>query len=594
MTRSISLTIALLATIAGGAHAQDRIRQTVVVTATAAPVSFDNLARSVAVLTREQIARLPARSVAEVLRFAAGVDVRTRGAFGMQTDFAVRGATFGQTLVLVDGVRINNAQSGHHNGDIPVPIEDIDRIEILYGAGSSIHGADAFGGTINVITRRGAAGRSASLSAGDFGLIQGAARWSGGGEGAARSVAVEAARSSGFTFARDFGTVNVNARTRPDRHTRVQLGHVRKAFGASGFYGPSPSREWTNQTLATVERSLLEGGPWSAAASVSYRTHGDRFLWDVRRPGELENRHRTHATAGSLTVRRALDERTRLTFGGDAGGDWIDSTNLGRHRFARGGAFAELQYALGERAVVYPSLRYDTYSAFGDSWNPSLSASLWLAPPVRWRGAVGRAFRIPTFTELYYRDPAHEAGGALTPEMAWSAETGLDWVVDGFWLASATIFSRHERDVIDWIRESPLERWRSTNIRRVATRGVELELRRFVGPSGFAGLQYAWLSAEADVLPVFSKYVLEYARHSLAGLASTALPAQLELGQRLSFTRRADGRHYWVADLRLARRVRHATLFVEGTNLFDRRYQEIPGVDMPGRWIRVGLQLGGG
>ena len=97
---------------------------------------------------------MPVQSVADALRLASSIDVRMRGVSGVQSDFAVRGANFGQMLVLVDGVRLNDAQSGHHNGDIPVPLDAVERIEVLYGPGSSLFGADAFGGTVNVITRR--------------------------------------------------------------------------------------------------------------------------------------------------------------------------------------------------------------------------------------------------------------------------------------------------------------------------------------------------------------------------------------------------------------------------------------------------------
>ena len=143
----------------------------VVVTANATGVPFEQVTRSVAVITREQIERLPASSIADVLRLVAGVDVRARGGNGVQSDFSIRGASFGQTLVLVDGHRINDAQSGHHNSDIPVALDQVERIEILLGAGSSIHGADAFGGTINVITRAGTDRPTARIGAGQFGSV---------------------------------------------------------------------------------------------------------------------------------------------------------------------------------------------------------------------------------------------------------------------------------------------------------------------------------------------------------------------------------------------------------------------------------------
>jgi len=129
-------------------------RQTVVVTAAATPVELGSVTRSLTVITREQLEMLPVHTVADALRLLSSVDVRARGERGVQSDFAVRGANFGQMLVLVDGVRLNDAQSGHHNGDIPVPLDAVERIEVLYGPGSSLFGADAFGGSAIPASRK--------------------------------------------------------------------------------------------------------------------------------------------------------------------------------------------------------------------------------------------------------------------------------------------------------------------------------------------------------------------------------------------------------------------------------------------------------
>jgi outer membrane cobalamin receptor len=164
-TCAVTLASALTLVVAAAerASAQDPVHETVVVTAAATPIPLGSVTRTLTVITREEIAQLPVHTVADVLRLASSVDVRARGARGVQTDFAVRGAHFGQMLMLVDGVRLNDPQSGHHNGDVPVPLEAIERIEILHGPGSSLFGADAFGGTINVITRRDAAPASLTV-----------------------------------------------------------------------------------------------------------------------------------------------------------------------------------------------------------------------------------------------------------------------------------------------------------------------------------------------------------------------------------------------------------------------------------------------
>ena len=150
---------------------QDSLRETVVVTAYSSPVAFERLARGVTVINHEQIRRLPVQSVADLLRYVASIDVRSRSPLGVQTDFSARGAGFGQNLVLINGLRINDSQSGHHNGDLPVTLSDVERVEILHGTGSSVYGADAFGVTINVVTRRDGESQ-VRISAGEYGYIE--------------------------------------------------------------------------------------------------------------------------------------------------------------------------------------------------------------------------------------------------------------------------------------------------------------------------------------------------------------------------------------------------------------------------------------
>src|SRR5687767_7568964 len=242
MTRSVIRVCLVVATVAGSSwpeqvSGQEAFRQTVVVTAAAVPVELGSVTRTLSIITREGITGLPVHSVADVLRLVASVDVRARGIRGVQTDFAVRGANFGQMLVLVDGVRLNDAQSGHHNGDIPVPLDAVERIEILHGSGSSIFGADAFGGTVNIITRKAVQSASAVVETGSFGLVAGSGQV-GVGRGAVREVLSAAVdRSSGFMFERGFVTAGVSSRTSIGDRTGMLASYLWKDFGANGFYG---------------------------------------------------------------------------------------------------------------------------------------------------------------------------------------------------------------------------------------------------------------------------------------------------------------------------------------------------------------------
>ena len=273
--------------------------------------------------------------------------------------------------------------------------------------------------------------------------------------------------------------------------------------------------------------------------------------------------------------------------GAEAGGDWIASNNLGDHALARTSLFRELQWSFGKTATVYPGLRFDYYSNFGASVNPSLSGSWWILPRIRLRSSVGRAFRIPTFTELYYRDPNHEATSSLKPESAWSAEIGTDFIPAKNWLGSFTFFSRKEQNVIDWIRRVPSRKMAHrlifANLHRA---GAEIGVEHSLGSrAASAKRTTAGFRSMRDAIDYTSKYVLDYARAFLVRLRLFSASSSLPYQQTASYKRRADGRSYWILDGRLERHFHQFVASVDLTNMLNSEYQEDRGVDMPGRWF---------
>ena len=292
------------------------------VTGHAEDVSFQTLARTVVVITREEIQRLPVASIADVLAYAASVDVQSRGPFGVQSDFALRGATFGQTLVLVNGVRLNDSQTGHHNGDIPVPLDEIERIEIVMGAGSSLYGADAFGGTINVITRRSGTARELTLTAGAFGFASGDASIAGSAGGVREALAVSADRANGFETDRDFHTLDVSSQTTFGRGVQLWVSHLRKDFGAAGYYGPALSTEQTNQTLVSLDGATPALGAWSGHWQAGYGRTATCFSTTPRSRGRRIG-IAIHDVDATGRLQRMVTSRTRVTVGTEVGADWI-------------------------------------------------------------------------------------------------------------------------------------------------------------------------------------------------------------------------------------------------------------------------------
>jgi iron complex outermembrane receptor protein len=487
-------------------------------------------------------------------------------------------------------------QSGHHNGDIPVPLEAVERIEVLYGSGSSFFGADAFGGTVNIITRAARESPQVSVHAGSF-ESAGAA----GGVGFLRGMVEQRFdgsfdRSGGFMYDRDFSTTLFRSRTGLGGNSSISVSALRKEFGANNFYGGNaPSREWTNQLLVDVQRHRAVAGPWVVGFDGSYRTHGDRFVFDQLNPERSDNRHRTHTALGRVVVSQETAHRL-LAFGVEGGGDWIRSSNLGDHQLARASGFAQWREAFGPRLQVSGALRSDSYSEFGTSWSPSVEAGWWLAAPVRLRASVGRAFRVPTFTERYYSDPANVARADVGPEHSWSADGGLDVVVGAGVMVQGTVFRRADRHVIDWLRASPADRWQTYNIRSIDVTGVEVTARRNFSGGAFIVAAFTGQTLDAPEVSQLSKYALDYAPRSLALAGAMPLVAGVRVAPRLEYRRRmrsASGEEYVLADLRVSRRFGSLVdLRVDGTNLFDRAYSEVGGVPMPGAAMLVSVAVG--
>jgi iron complex outermembrane receptor protein len=462
----------------------------------------------------------------------------------------------------------------------------IDRIEVAAGPASAVHGSDALGGVVNVITRAGAHA-AASVAAGEHGFAGAQASVSGRLLPAGWTVAGWGSRSRGFTFDRDFAQGGAFVRGAPITGLTGDVRPQRRAFGANGFYGPSPSKEWTDQSLLRGTYTAL-AGEWSVDVGGTYRRHHDRFRWDINRPGFAENTHQSDAVDATAAARRGFAS-TRLVFGAGSGGDWIDSSNLGDRSYARGFGFVETQTALPGGSTVQAGLRFDRYSRFGSAWSPTISASTHVGPRLKLRGSVGHAFRVPTFTELYYTDPAHQATADLVPERGWAIDAGLDWTEER-WMLSATSFARRDRDVIDWVRATPADRWQTTNTRRVRTDGIEVTgMRRWA--AAWLRASYTRLQVRPEQLTLLSKYVLEYAPHSFTASATAPLVAGVRAAATVDHRTRVDGQSYELVHVRVSRRIARLDLFADVSNLLDTAYVEVPGVAMPGRWWSFGVSM---
>jgi iron complex outermembrane receptor protein len=586
-------TPALLALLCATAAAQPPaegdppvLRQTIVVTGTFQPLPLEEADRTVLSLPARGNALLSS-SLADSLRLNAAVDLRSRAPNLLQGDLSLRGAGFAQTLVLVNGLRVNDAQTGHHNLDLPFPLEAVESVEVLLGAGSTLYGSDAVGGVLHVITGPPEAGTVRLRAAlGNFGVNQESATLA--GVRGRLSGQLFAARdfSTGFQPNRDYRNLSAGSSARW-RSTGIDVAYGDKPFGAQGFYGAYPSWERTRTWFAGIRQSIGD----RTEAAIGWRQHGDLFYLYRDSPERYQNRHRTESWQAALRRRDWLGRGFTLAYGAEGYGDSIRSTNLGAHDRARGSGYLNLDARSLGRFSLTAGVRTESFRGAFDQVSPAVALGYWASSKIKLRASASRAFRLPTYTDLYYRDPANVGDPSLRPERSWNVEGGADWRPAAAWRLQATVFQRRDRDLIDYTRPVGSVVWHAGNTGRLVFTGVETGAAWRHGPH-LLEWSYAALHGSAAPPPgVESKYVFRYPAHSGVFGWTANLPLGLVARTRFGAMERYGSGVYAVWDLYAARGRGRLRPFAQFTNLTDARYQEIPGVAMPGRAVVGGLEL---
>ena len=564
-------------------------RDTIVVTGTWEPLPMEEADRAVASLPVREQSILFSNAI-DFLQLDPSLDLRRRAPSGVQSDLSIRGATFGQTLVLVNGRRMNDPQSGHHSLDIPLPLDAIQSVEILRGAGSTLYGSDALGGAVNFITVRPESWQARlRLAGGSFGTQQQFASVSALAGPVAQHIAVSRDFSTGFMPNRDYRHLAASSHTQWKSRlgaTGIDLGYADKPFGAQNFYGAYPSWERTKTWFAGLHHNFPER--WEAA--LSYRRHSDLFYLFRDNPQRYQNHHVADGFHGSLRRRDALRGTVTLFTGLEGFADRIESSNLGVHSRARGAGYAALDVRALRRFSLSLGLRNESYRGAFDQVSPSLAGGWWVNARLKLRASASRAYRLPTYTDLYYRDPVNRGNPSLRPETAWSYESGAEYRPAETWRLQAAVFHRRDRDGIDYAGLSPQGPWEACNITRLNFTGVEASAawrRRAHLVEWF----YTGMRAVSTLPPgIYTKYVMNYPIHS--GVFSwTGTAGKLAVRTRLGAVERRARSPYAVWDASLAWRGRHISPFLQATNLTGTRYEEILAVRMPGRAFLAGIEL---
>jgi outer membrane cobalamin receptor len=562
----------------------------VVVTGTFEPIPLSQTNRSVVVLdTNEQ--PLLFNSLVDYLKNDPSLDLQQRGLNGVQVDLSIRGSTFEQSLVLLNGLRINDAQTGHHDMDIPVPLDALSRIEILHGAGSTLYGADAMGGAVNLITATPARTELRALvGAGNFGFNQQRADLSYVGGHFSEQVVGSRDFSTGFRPDRDYRSSSVSSETRFETEwgkTNLLLAGGDRPFGADQFYGNFPSWERTKSWFGSLAQQINK----DTSLAFGYRRHSDEFVLVRDDPSLYENNHVSQSWQAALRRSNSWRDLT-FAYGLDADWDQIDSNNLGRHARNRTAGYLNLDLQRFQRLFLSVGAREELFSGGRAEFAPAVAGAFFLGQGLRLRVSVSRGFRLPTYTDLYYSDPANLGNPLLKPESAWDFEGGPEWSPDGKVSLQATVFHRREHNDIDYVRSSPTAPWQATNINYIAFTGFEASVQFKLPKGQQIMLAYTALTASQQLQPgLTSKYVFNYPSHNAVFSWMGQVKQLVSLRTRVGATQRVGQSAYALWDFAASPSGGRIRPYLQLSNLSNTGYEEIPGVTMPGRSILGGVQF---
>ena len=551
-------------------HAKEKLYELgeVEVTGTRVPMTVSQAARMVTVLDRDDIAAVPAQSVNDLLKYAVGIDVRQRGDMGVQTDISIRGGTFDQITILLNGINICDPQTGHNAADFPVDISEIERIEVLEGPAGRVYGTSSLVGAINIVTRPDLqSGMELRAEGGSYGFFEGGGhinltkgafsnQFSGGfsrSDGFSRNAAGRL--NSDFKQAKAFyqgGYAHEKA------EVRWHAGFTQKDYGANTFYSAKYDDQFEHtRKYYTAVQAETKGDVYRFKPSVYWNRSEDRFELVRNRPETVPfNYHRTDVYGLNLnnTLETALG---KTAFGAEFRNEGVVSTTLGEPLHFPEPAPGGGEYTAGlnrtnlsfhlEHNIL---LRGFTLSAgviavknTGNEMNfrfyPGVDASWQFARDWKLYASFNTSLRMPTFTELYYSVNGYKADRYLKPEEMKAYEIGVKYLTPGI-RGTVSLFHYRGTNLIDWIKdlsEGADAPWQSVNHAKVNTTGVETSLdvsfdemlhRTFFIRN--LTVSYAYIDQDKKSEPdVQSRYALEYLRHKVVAQANLRVWRNLNL-----------------------------------------------------------------
>jgi iron complex outermembrane receptor protein len=573
----------------------------VIITSTRIDLPFKENSRTIIVISSEVIKNSAATNVADLLQQVAGVDIRRRGTAGSQADLYIRGGGFDQTLLLIDGIKMDDSQTGHHTMNAALPIEVIERIEIIKGPAARVFGQNAFTGAINIVTKNKLDNStSVNVEAGSFGQLNYSLTVGKEFENTSIIAHIGALTSDGYRTNSDYENKNYflkgifNKKKQP---IEVIATFFDKKFGAQNFYTPD---SWGFNEYEETQNSLLgvsttfKTENFKITPRVYWKRGQDIFLLKRDDPSFYRNLHITNKVG--VETNASYTSNYGITgFGIDVSSVSISSNNLGDRSRTMANLFLEHRFKFADGQIdVTPGVAVTYFSDFKFHAFPGLDLGIQLSDNLKAYGNLGITYRIPTYTDLYYNDRTTNGNPNLKPEEAFAQEIGLKYNSGGF-STSVAIFNRDATDLIDYIRQNTTDsKFTATNIAKVNTKGFEANADyRFKINEFNQTLSLGYNFLNDDILDQ-NKDLSRYSLNTLKNHFTTRFTSKLfkNVTQNIiyKYAERSIGTSYNVWDASVIVDVNKLSFTVTANNIFDADYIESGFVPMPPSSILFGMR----
>jgi len=575
--------------------------------------------RNIRIITKEQLDALPIRSINDALSYIAGVDLRQRGPGGIQGDLSIDGGTFDQSLVLINGIKMTDPQTGHNMMNLPLTLDIIDHIEILRGSAARIYGINALTGAINFVTKT--PQKDELIATGYTGSNFEKSESSGNhynNWGARLTLAkvtdktnqlFSASHDLGNGYRYNTGFNNSKAFYQGKCYTKKQqnyidvlAGYTYNKYGANGFYaapGDKNSGERTVTAMASVGYHTQINPNWTMMPRLSYHFTEDDYRYIVQ-PLTGRNLHKTHIF--NLEWNNTIHTTTGdIGFSLEGRNEHILSSNLGNHNRYNYGASGEYRFSnLGKLSLTAGAyLNYNT--EYGWQLFPGLDAGYTISKDFKWFANIGTGQRLPTYTDLYYKGPSNIGNANLTPEDAQYIESGFKYNHHNL-NATASYFYRRINHFIDWTKENVKDPWQPNNYQRINTQGITFALDYKITGTNYSLFSNTLLSASYTNLQPFIKtntssntislYAINSLRDQLVLTASSDIFQKLNINIAGRYQKRINYKDYFILDAKASYKLLNKLrIYIDATNIGNITYIEAAAAPLPGKWFTAGLQL---